>query len=214
MFNKKTCGKCGKKIKADSNFCSNCGSQFNEMSNAEWGMLGQKDEVNDFAEFGDSMFGGVGGKMIGKMIAGTMKMLEKELQREMSSSKSQPVSNMHLFINGQRIDLSGSPQQFRKPKKQIKLAKLPQNVLRDFSNLPRSEPATEMKRFADRIVYALKMPGVKDILDVSIIPLEESIEIKAVSKSRSYFKILPLKLPIVNYVLEKGCLVLEFGVVG
>ncbi len=42
--------------------------------------------------------------------------------------------------------------------------------------------------------------------------LENSIEIKAITKDKAYFKIIPLNLPIINYNILKEKLILEFGV--
>src|SRR3989344_3748821 len=48
-----------------------------------------------------------------------------------------------------------------------------------------------IRRFADRVVYEIALPGVKSIKDISITKLENSIEIKAVSKDKAYFKLIP-----------------------
>jgi len=53
------------------------------------------------------------------------------------------------------------------------------------------------------------MPGVKSMKAVSIIQLENSIEIKALAKDKVFHKIIPINLPIRKYNLEKGKLVLE-----
>ena len=53
------------------------------------------------------------------------------------------------------------------------------------------------------------MPGVKSIKEISIRKLEKSIEIRAVSKDKAYSKIIPVNLPILDYELEKGKLILE-----
>ena len=56
------------------------------------------------------------------------------------------------------------------------------------------------------------MPGIKSIKDISIIKLENSIELKAISKNKAYFKLIPINLPITNYGILKERLILEFGV--
>jgi len=53
------------------------------------------------------------------------------------------------------------------------------------------------------------MPGVKSIKDVSVNQLENSIEIKAVAKDNSYFKLIPINLPVLDYELSEEKLVLE-----
>jgi len=58
-------------------------------------------------------------------------------------------------------------------------------------------------------VYEIKMPGVKSPEDISIIQLENSIEIKALANKKVFYKIIPINLPIRNYNLSKGILTLE-----
>jgi hypothetical protein len=94
-------------------------------------------------------------------------------------------------------------------KKIIKTPSLSGESLDKFSKLPREEPLTDMRRLSDKIVYEILIPGVKSLKDISINKLENSIEIKAVSKDRAYFKIIPINLGIKGYNLLKGKLVLE-----
>ena len=81
-------------------------------------------------------------------------------------------------------------------------------------NLPRENPKTSIRRFSNKIVYEIDVPGVKSIEDVSIAKLENSIEVKAVSKKKAYSKIIPINLPIINCQVENSILFLEFGVQG
>ncbi len=62
---------------------------------------------------------------------------------------------------------------------------------------------------ADKVIYEIEMPEVKSMKDISIVKLENSIEIKAVSKKKAYIKLIPINMPITNYQLEKGKLILE-----
>ena len=67
-----------------------------------------------------------------------------------------------------------------------------------------------MKRIANKISYEIEIPGVNSFEDISISPLENSIEIKAIAKEKAYSKSIPLNLPIIDYIFSKGLLVLEF----
>ena len=60
----------------------------------------------------------------------------------------------------------------------------------------------------DEVGVAIEM-GVVDVEDVLINQLENSIEIKALSKDKVYSKTLNINLPILSYELEKGNLILE-----
>jgi len=215
MFNKKECERCGSKINSKYKFCPSCGSLFN--SEEDWGMLGQDDSGENVEDFTNSFFGNLGGGMFGKMLEGTMKMLEREIQKGIKEQRNQPRTNMQLFINGKKVNLnrvSPNTQQTQKPRKEIKEAKLnnlSQNNLKKMSSLPRQEPITQIRRLSDRIIYEIEMPDVESINDISIIKLENSIEIKALAKNKAYFKVIPINLPITNYTLSEGKLVLELG---
>jgi len=78
-----------------------------------------------------------------------------------------------------------------------------------FPKLPKKDPETHIRRFSDRVIYEIKMPGVKSVDDISITQLENSIEIKATTKTKAYSKIIPINLPIYDYNLSKGLLTLE-----
>jgi len=210
MFDKKSCKKCGKKMGKGSMFCSNCGIRLDKMDN-DWGMLGEHDETNEFEQFSRNMLGGVGGNMLGKMFEGAMRMLEKEMQKEMKSIKTNPKTDIRLFINGKRINLNNSDVQEQKSKKQRrKPIELPSRILKNFSKLPKEEPKTNMRRLSDRVVYEIKIPGVKSQENISITALENSIEIKASAKDKAYFKLIPINLPIINYDFSDENLILEF----
>ncbi len=84
--------------------------------------------------------------------------------------------------------------------------------IKKFTSLKKEEPQTNIRRLSNKVIYELEMPGVKSIDDISIIKLENSIEIKAVSKNKAYVKIIPINLPITDYGLSEGKLILELGV--
>jgi HSP20 family molecular chaperone IbpA len=156
-----------------------------------------------------------------------MKMLEKELAKEMKNPQSnknnfqnkkisQPKTNFQLFINGKKVNL-GQPiipvsQEFKEKKiTKINKIKLPQNILKNYSKLPREEPKTKITRLSNKISYELSLPGVKKEDNISIIPVESGFEIKAVSDKKSYFKSLQIALPLVGYALSGEKLSLNFN---
>lgn len=53
------------------------------------------------------------------------------------------------------------------------------------------------------------MPEVKSFKDILINKLENSIEIKAIGKTKAYFKIIPINIPIISQRLFQGKLILE-----
>lgn len=210
MFGKKECSRCGERANGKSNFCPSCGVPFSGKNSkkSDLGMLGDSDEQE--MEIANSLFGGFGGKMMGKMLESAMKMLEKEMQKEMRKSK--PKTNLQLFVNGKKVDLGNYAQDNPAEEEEISIEKLPNSDLKGFSDLKKKEPSTNIRRLSNKVIYEVEMPGIDSEKDLSIVKLENSIEIKAMSKNKAYKKIIPIGLPIKSYNISKGKLVLELGV--
>jgi hypothetical protein len=221
MFSKKTCQRCGKKTSNSNSFCPNCGTALGKNQRKDdFGMLGEDDSLDEMESFSNSLFGGLGGGFMNKMLSNTMKMLEKEMEREMQkNTKPQnqnnfPKTRVKLMINGKEINLNNGMEENAKEEKQkgraIKFQKFSEEQVKKFSKLPRKEPKTSLKRIADKISYEIEIPEVNSFEDISILPLENSIEIKAIAEKKAYAKSIQINLPIVNYIFSKGLLILEF----
>ncbi|MBU2562543.1 MAG: zinc ribbon domain-containing protein [Nanoarchaeota archaeon] len=213
MFRKKHCKRCNKKISEKYEFCPYCGISFKKHNQEEdWGMLGRNDSINEFERFSKSIFGGISGSMINKMLGGVMNMLEKEMQKEIKKQQPPQRTNFQLFINGKKVNLDHSPNEKIQPVQEIKnLPKksLSKESLKKMAKLPKQEPKTNIRRFSNRVVYEINMPEVKSLNDISIIQLESSIEVKAVGKNKAYLKLIPISMPISDYKFSKGKLTLE-----
>jgi HSP20 family molecular chaperone IbpA len=232
MFNKKTCQRCGRKTSKGDSFCPTCGTPLKKSRRKEdLGMLGEDDCFEEIDSISNSLFGkiggfgGLGGGFMNNMISNTMKMLEKEMQREMQkenkvqnqNNENMPRTKIKLIINGKEINLNGmnngfkeGPREEKHKEKVIKFNRFSEEQAKKFSKLPKKEPKTELKRIADKISYEIEIPGVNSFEDVSVLPLEKSIEVKAIAKENSYSKSIPLNLPIIDYVFSRGLLILEF----
>jgi len=216
MFKKKKCRNCGEKVEEKNKFCSSCGFRLDREieEKGNWGLLGKDDVVTQIDPFANSLFNGFTGNMFNKILGSTMKMFEKEMQR-MQSNSVKPRTNFELFINGKRIDprnIKVTKQPIQKQIQKRENIKLPLKKLKDFVKLPQETPETNIRRLADKVIYEIEVPGVKSIENVSINQVGNSIEIKATSKTKSYFKVINISLPIISYNLEKDKLVLELGV--
>lgn len=77
------------------------------------------------------------------------------------------------------------------------------------AKLPREEPETKVRRLTDKIIYEIHLPGVKSLKSITVNKLENSIEIKAISKDRAYFKLIPIALTLIRYYLKNESLFLE-----
>jgi len=219
MFSKKFCKKCKSKISSQYNFCPNCGNSLVENLREDWGMLGK----NDFINSKDEM-------RIPMNLSSIFNTLIKGLTEQMDNSGENEKSRGNPFNKkGFSISISTSNNRFpeinlnssRKNNSNCNLVeKNPKNLslnfseesLNNFFNLPKEEPITNIRRFSDKILYEIDLPGVKSLKDISIIKLENSIEIKAISKDKAYSKIISINFPIIDYEFLKGKLVLGFGV--
>ena len=222
MFNKKKCPRCNSKISKDFDFCPYCGNLFN--NSEDWGMLGK----NDFEPLRTEMKLPMG---LNTLFNSLVKSLDKEFQqldREMGkemTKQQKPKNNIHtggisISISSAgdnnpkiKINSFGNIPEFqreeRQIKKHVKKTEFSEDNLKKLSKLPKEEPSTHIKRLSDKLIYEIDVPGVKSIKDISIIQLENSIEIKAIGKDKAYFKLIPLNFPIINQKLSNGKLVLE-----
>ncbi len=220
MFKRKECSKCNKKVSEKTNFCPNCGNSFLE-NKEDFGMLGKEDSENLFENsnmLANSLLGNLGTNIFGKMLNSTMKMLEKEMQKEMNSPNFNNIPNgrFELFINGKRVNpenIKVSQKRINPEVKKQKVASRAKHFSEEqqqkFSRLLHEEPKTNVKRLSDRVVYEIEIPEVSSLEDISIIPLENSIEIKAISKEKAYAKTLQINFPILSYDLLDKKLILE-----
>jgi len=215
MFKRNKCSKCKKSISKKFEYCPYCGSHVDD--NEDYGMLGKNDS-NEIEQFSKGLFGGIGGKMMNRMLGSAMKMLEKELQKEMKDMKKQPMpkSNFQFFINGKKVniddmDMPTMNQKIPTRKKQkIILPHPSEDTISSSKDLPRKEASSKLKRIHNKVVYEIDLPGVNSIDNVLINKLEGSTEVKAFAKNKVLFKNLPVTLPLIAYHLKDRKLFLEF----
>lgn len=222
MFSRKKCQNCGKKISDKFSFCPTCGKKI-ESDDEDYGMLGKNDfidPVNNLNHFEGSMLGGINSKILNKMMNSAMKMLENEIKKgaELQNKEKIPRTKFELYINGkkvnpekiivQRKEISNNKEQ----KQKIQNDHFDDKRIKEFAKLKKVEPKTNIRRLSNKVVYEIEVPGVESIDDISIIRLENSLEIKAISKETAYKKIIPIDLPLKRYKLENDKIVLELGV--
>jgi len=204
MFNIK-CPKCNEKIKRDFKFCPSCSTDLRSKYDQEdYGFLGKDDFTENNMGFTDNF--------IEKMFNSAMKLLEKQMRNLQNDTNPKnnpnipPGLNVQFFVNGERI--SSEKQKSNQPLVKINNY-FSKDKLKKFSELPKKEPKSRIKRLSGKVIYELFVPGVKDINDVLINQLENSIEIKALSKNKVYLKNLNINLPILRYQLVNENLILE-----
>ncbi len=226
MFRKK-CPECGKKISKDFEFCPYCGCNIKRYENEKnYGFLGKDDFLPDFEM--KMPFG------LSRVFNTLMKQLDKqfkELDKELGTVEKIERKGKKARVKSTGISISISTGTGKKPEikvrgigpgieikqtapkiepaKKITKTTMPEAKVRKLVKLPKTEAETKVRRLSNKIIYEINLPGVKSLSDIIINQLENSIEIKAFSKDKAYFKLLPIKLPILNYKLEKEKLILE-----
>jgi len=221
MFKKAKCPKCGNKIDEKYSFCPYCGNRFDSENSEDWGMLGKNDTVSE---------GNIRLPMgLNAIFNSLMKNLSKEFDEQLSNNyfpaeekqpkktKKEGISiSISTFGNGPpkiKVTPIGKPKvELQEEKEKIKPDTFDKAKIKKFASMKKEEPKTNIRRLSNRVVYELEMPEVNSIDDVSIIKLENSIEIKAIGKDKAYIKTIPINLPIRDFNLSEGKLVLELGV--
>ena len=218
MFNKKKCKNCGEKISNSYNFCPYCRVPLiDSFDDEDFGLLGRNDSMEEVKL-------PIGFNHLFNSLIKNMNTQFKELENhnaKQSQKKSEVKKggiSISISTSGNRppeikVTSFGNIPKFKEREKQIakkaNSIKLPLSDSKKFSGMPKKEPETNIRRLSNKVVYEINMPGVKSMEDVSIIQLENSIEIKAFAKDKVFHKIIPINLPISDYNLSKGKLVLE-----
>lgn len=221
MFGKKSCHNCGEKIDKNYNFCPYCRAPITkEAENEDWGLLGKNDFMQEEQRLpmGFNMLFNSLVKNLSKQFSEIESSAQKpEIEKKNSKKTNLKKGGISISIStsGNRppeikVTSFGNIPEFKQQESEIKRKiKLPESDAGKFSGLPKKEPNTNIRRLSNKVIYEINMPGVKSIKDVSIIQLENSIEIKALSKGKVFYKVIPINLPIKKYNLSKGTLVLE-----
>jgi hypothetical protein len=201
---KKKCSHCAKKIERKFNFCPYCGISFKAVNEQEdYGFLGMDDEsMPNVREELNLPFG------MNRMVESLVKQLEKQME-------GMDFEGMEGVPRGVKIRVSaGRPQvnqviRAEEPRKKVEAFEIPSEERDRRVKLPRVEATSKIRRLADRIVYEIEAPGVKTKKDVSITELASGLEVRVYAKDNCYVKIIPLKVEVIEYHVEKDKLFLE-----
>jgi HSP20 family molecular chaperone IbpA len=229
MFNRKKCNFCNSKIGKEFSYCPFCGHYVGdkEKETKDYGMLGKTDMTKNISE-AMGMNGvklPMGMNMIFNKLMKEMGKQLKELDKEIDKDNINAIpikkgSSIRINISSNQgspiIEVSGlSPIKAQTIKKSIKktidLPKMNEEKIKKLTKLPRQEAASKVRRLSGRVVYEIELPEVESKEDININQLENSIEIKAFSKDKAYFKFLPVSLPLLAHDFSEGKLTLELG---
>jgi len=231
MFKRK-CSTCGEKLDKSFSFCPNCGHNAKkESDDKNFGLLGKDDEISDLHDIGTRMPFGLNTifNTLLKQVDKQFRELDKEMGKDVEKMKQPNFRGKGLsisistatgkkpeirvrglgpgFKNLNVKEIQGKPAETKERK--IKMPEISEKKAKQLAKLPREEAETKVRRLSNKVIYEMNLPGVKKASDIVINKLENSIEIKAFSKDKVYFKLLPVKLPIINYKLNKEKLILE-----
>jgi len=207
MFGKPKCKRCSQKVSKKYYYCPYCGTDlkgdaersFEPMLNLgfPFNMLVKQIE-KQFQEI-DSQLGNNLDKAL--LDSGGISI-------NIDTSSGQPA----IRIRTNSDQKGPHPQEKERPARDItKIGNISEDKLHKFSHLPKEEPSTKVRRFSNRLVYELTLPGVKSE-NIVISKLENSIEIKAFADNKAFFKLIPISLPILKSDLKDGLLTLELKV--
>mgnify|MGYP001597374344 CR=1 FL=1 len=216
MFGQR-CLNCDEKISKKFQYCPHCGVNVesgDRVSN-DYGFLGKSDEMDMKLPFGFNALM----KPLMKELTKQMRDLDKEIQKEehvFNKDKKNMANSfsIHIGFPGQKpIKISSSNGLNTQVAKKVSsnLPKISQDKLDSVKSFPREEPETNVRRFSDRVVYELDVPGVSSIGEINISKLEDSIEIKAIGKEVVYVKNIDVALPLIRYGFKNDLIVLELG---
>jgi len=128
-----------------------------------------------------------------------------------TSDNGEPIIKVKGLGDMANMNLNGMQQMPQKQfKEKLPKTKLTEKQAEQISKLPRAEPLTHVRRLSDRVVYEVELPGV-DEKNITIHKMHNSIEIKAFTKDKSFFKLIPVSLPIMRHYMRDGKLVLELN---
>ena len=205
MFSNQKCKRCEEKFSKKYNFCPHCGLSIKE-------------------EYDDQLFEPI--FKLGFPFNKLFKDLEKQMKGlEPSFFEEGSEDSMFKGISINIDTLNGQPTIRIKPavdnreeEKEGKdhlnfnqIESLTEEKALKFSNLPREEAPTKVKRLSNRLIYEICLPGVKKE-DVMISRMEKSIEVKAFSDEKAFFKIIPLSMQILKSHFKEDLLTLELKV--
>ena len=176
MF-KKRCKNCNEKIDKSYSYCPSCGFDLrNSNSFEDWGLLG-KDDSNPllkemrFSKGIDTLFKSLLKGLDGKSQSnpGKKNMLDSKKGIGISINISTNNNNLPKIVLSSFEDRGGTnldeePELLEKRPKQ--------KNLKNFSNLPKEEPLTNIRRLTDKVLYEINLPGVTSLNDISINKLE------------------------------------------
>jgi HSP20 family molecular chaperone IbpA len=184
MFESKTCKRCGKGLKKEWEFCPYCGEsvEYRPKYKDIFGNIDKEFERID--------------KMFGPIFVKFPKLdTESPLKRGGISITIKSGTGMKPKVNvktsghykklGPRIKRRlGVPEGVEGLKEEKRKVRIPKRT---------EEPKTKIESHGNEETIIIKLPDVKNLEDIEIRKLGQSIEIKAFAGDKAYFKLIPIR---------------------
>lgn len=197
---KKKCSSCDRKIDRGFRFCPWCGKPTKKVRQEDYGMLGLDDNnLQGNVQNSFSLFGG----SLGNILNQVTKQLSKELQNldldDLSKSKN-PRGVEIRFSTGKPI------QKVVKKSQEVNVfdEEISDAEIQRRKKLSVEIAESKVRRLPEGIIYELDTPGVRSKQDVSIIRMENSLEIRVYTKDKCYIKTIPIKVDVLKYGVKDG----------
>jgi len=184
MFESKTCKNCGKNLKKDWVACPYCGEGARE-----------RIKVRGYDIFED----------IEKEFERIDKMMGPRFVRFPRIDIKSPFNNRGISITIKsgtgmkpRIDVKTS-EEYKKLEPQIKkklgIGERLEEKIKKKRKTPKitEEPETKIERMGNKQTIIIKLPDVKNVDDIEIRKLQQSLEVKAFARDKAYFKLIPTR---------------------
>lgn len=205
MFERKICRNCGQGVKDEWDFCPKCGAQIKEKRRErEFGIFGDIDKeferIDKMFDFGPFKIQRLRMKPSPEMKGGGISIvvhsgtgMEPKIQVRTSGDYKQVEPEIK-----KRLGVTSNGEVEYKQQKQIKAPKVTE------------EPETEIQNIGPRKIILIKLPDVKSERDIEIKRLEQSVEVKALTSNKAYFKLIPVPEEAqVKKSFSKGILKIE-----
>lgn len=147
---------------------------------------------------------------------GMNKMVEslvRQLEKQMESMDFEGMGNG--MPRGVKIRVSAGNPQVRQvmkgngPSKEVEAYEISAEEKDRRMGLQKVEASSKVKRLADRIIYEIEAPGIRTKKDISLTELASGLEVRVYSKDKCYVKVIPFKVEVIEYHVEKDKLFLE-----
>lgn len=210
MFGRKVCPNCNKKIKEDWEFCPHCGEKIEPEKESAVPFGSIFEDIEKEFERIDKIFGfdsfklptfkmkpGIrGGSVSITVQSGTGMEPKVEIKTSGEYKKLEPELK-------RKFGIKPAIEEVEEEEKEVKRRKVkPPKVT--------EEPETEIQTAGNKQIISIKLPDIKSEDDIEVKKLEQSIEVKAFSDDKTYFKLIPIPKDVtVSKKFKDGVLKIE-----